>query len=685
MAAYTIYGVGTIAHASGGTVSPSWPAGWVSSSMAATTTRAIYATASYGGSSRPSVPAGWTEIDDDVSAPNIAVYTKIVASGDTVPPTVVWGVDCYAVVILLQGDVYTTDATLVVSGEAKSRASSNTNQIPYPSLTPSLDAAWVLAFGMRRKTALSNGATFGTLTGFTALGSLVGTGTTLAVWAGYQQQTAHTAIALNSQTLSIADNSGNCQGVLIALKTSTSTAPAVTDVDGDNIITSTQTNVVITGTTFGASQGTGGVILIDGLLTQSLSVDSWAATSIQVDITQGSIRNGSRTLQVTTGTGTAASKTITLTPPSGTSYVDITGLRALTFDTRNKPTRPYSSPDITGAVQIEYKRTAGSGTITIGADGRMFWADTVTTMQWRWHNGSVWSSWYTWDLRGLFPDFIGPNIADITFVRNVAIATQSYGALFTDADSVSGTYTISPTIPAGLALNSGTGAMTGTPTVSGTYGPYMIRRTDSEGSYDESDPFTVIVEDPPNPPVFAGLISDFSNEVNVAMVAYDASPLFQFVTTYALTGAPPGIGIDPTSGLISGTPTLNALYGPLIITGTNAFGTVSSNPFSFDVFIQIDPTPTATVPNVVGETLEQATLDILAAGFALGATVRLANARLKGLVFDQTPPARSVVTVGSPISLSISLGPEAEPPPPFIPPVLSHRPAQKTLRGFLLG
>src|SRR6185436_6400906 len=589
MGAYTIYGVGTVAHASGGTISPSWPAGWVSSSMASTTTRAVYATTSYGGSSRPSVPAGWTEIDDNVSAPNIAVYTKIVAAGDTVPPTIVWGVDCYAVVILLQGDVYTTDATLVVSGEARSRASSNTNQIPYPSLTPSLDNAWVLAFGMHRKTALSNGATIAALSGFTALGSLVGAGTTLAVWAGYQQQTAHTAIAISSQTISIADNSGNCPGVLIALKSSTSTAPAITDVDGDNVITSTQANVVITGTTFGAAQGTGGVLLIDGLLTQSLSVDSWAATSIQVDITQGNIRNGSKTVQVTTGTGAAAIKTVTFTPPSGTSYVDIGGLRALTFDSRNRPTRLYSSPDITGAVQIEYKRTAGSGTITVDADGRLSWDDTATTMQWRWHNGSVWSSWYTWDLRGLFPDFIGPNIADVTFVRNVAIATQSYGALFVDQDSGSGTYTISPTIPSGLALDSGTGAMTGTPDTSGTYGPYTIRRTDSENSYDESDPFIIIVEDPPNAPTFAGLISDFSNEINVAMVPYDASPLFQFVTTYTLNGAPPGIGIDPSTGVVTGTPTASAVYGSLAIIGTNSFGSANSNLFSFDVFVQIDP------------------------------------------------------------------------------------------------
>lgn len=684
MAAYTIYGVGTITRAAGGTVSPPWPSGWVSSSMAATTTRAIYATTSYGGSSRPSTPAGWTAIDDNTSAPNIAVYTKIVASGDTSPPTVVWGVDCYAVVVLLQGDVYTTDATLVVSGEARSRASTNTNQLPYPSLIPSLDNSWVLAFGMHRKTALSNGATIGTLTGFTALSSSVSSGTTLAVWAGYQQQTAHTTIAINSQTVSIADNSANSQGVLIALKTSTSTAPAITDVDGDNIITSTQANVVITGTTLGATQGTGGVTLIDGLLTQSLSVDSWAATSIQVDITQGNIRNGARTVQVTTGTGTAASKAITLTPPSGTSYVDITSLRALTLDSRNKPTRLYSSPDITGVVQVEYKRTAGSGSITVGADGRVGWDDTVTQMQWRWHNGSVWSSWYTWDLRGFFPDFIGPNIPDVTFVRNVAIATQNYGALFVDQDSVSGTYTISPTIPTGLAINSGTGAVTGTPTVSGTYGPYLIRRTDSETSYDESDPFMIIVEDPPNAPTFSGLISDFSNEINVAMVPFDASPLFKFVTTYALIGAPPGIGIDPSTGSITGTPTANALYPTLIVTGTNAYGTASSNPFSFDVFLHIDPTPTATVPNVVGKTLDAATVDILAAGFALGSTARVANALTLGLVFAQVPPANSVVTAGSSISLSLSLGPEAEPPPPFIPPVLSHRPAQN-LRRFLLG
>lgn len=69
----------------------------------------------------------------------------------------------------------------------------------------------------------------------------------------------------------------------------------ITDVDGDEIITNTQANVVITGLGgFKATQGTGKVELVQnsdytGTKVEQTSIDSWADTSIQFDCSAGAL------------------------------------------------------------------------------------------------------------------------------------------------------------------------------------------------------------------------------------------------------------------------------------------------------------------------------------------------------------------------------------------------------------
>lgn len=65
-----------------------------------------------------------------------------------------------------------------------------------------------------------------------------------------------------------------------------------------------------------------------------------------------------------------------------------------------------------------------------------------------------------------------------------------------------------------------------------------------------------------------------------------------------------------------------------------------------------------SVPNVVGETQAQATTDITGAGLVLG-TVSTANSSTvaAGLVISQSPTAGSLVSLGSAVSIVVSLGP----------------------------
>jgi len=98
--------------------------------------------------------------------------------------------------------------------------------------------------------------------------------------------------------------------------------PAITDVDGDEILTVYQTNVVATGTDFGTNTGLADIELGDNAIYGSAnlvsqSIDSWADTSIQFDVTIGALDQENLWLYVTDSagdTGNAFAVTVGLTP-----------------------------------------------------------------------------------------------------------------------------------------------------------------------------------------------------------------------------------------------------------------------------------------------------------------------------------------------------------------------------------
>lgn len=107
-------------------------------------------------------------------------------------------------------------------------------------------------------------------------------------------------------------------------------------------------------------------------------------------------------------------------------------------------------------------------------------------------------------------------------------------------------------LPPGLALNTSTGAITGTPTASGTYN-FSIKVSDANASF-ASSAFSIAVA---AFPALSGTVADATNGV-----AYSAS--------YALSGGhapvaydisagvlPTGLSINASTGVISGTPTVN--------------------------------------------------------------------------------------------------------------------------------
>ncbi len=82
--------------------------------------------------------------------------------------------------------------------------------------------------------------------------------------------------------------------------------------------------------------------------------------------------------------------------------------------------------------------------------------------------------------------------------------------------------------------------------------------------------------------------SAFSHQVETAGMGV--------ATKWKATGLPPGLRIDPTTGIISGVPTTAGDFDRLVITASNAFGQASSIAFLLDV----QPLPAAVVGQFSG-------------------------------------------------------------------------------------
>ena len=190
-----------------------------------------------------------------------------------------------------------------------------------PSVTPNDTSRnnWVVAWGMLdddERTDVTAGANY-TLIGSGALG---GDGTTMAAYR------ANITAAEDPPQFG-GGGTDEWDSYSVVLKPALAN-PTITDVDTDETIGVTQTNVVITGTIFQSPQGTGKVEIspnntyaAGGLVQQT--IDSWADTSIQFDVVRTGLSTGTNYIWVTNDGGnqndTAFPITLTAETPSITN------------------------------------------------------------------------------------------------------------------------------------------------------------------------------------------------------------------------------------------------------------------------------------------------------------------------------------------------------------------------------
>ena len=135
-------------------------------------------------------------------------------------------------------------------------------------------------------------------------------------------------------------------------------------------------------------------------------------------------------------------------------------------------------------------------------------------------------------------------------------------------------------LPAGLTLNSATGVISGTPTAAA--GAYNIQLT-SIGPLGSSAPATLVltVKNPAlSDPVITSSTASQSTVAGIAYAGYTITAS-NSPNSYSTSTLPAGLNLDPTTGVISGTPTEIGTFS-ITIRATNGSGTGSSS-FSLTV------------------------------------------------------------------------------------------------------
>lgn len=179
----------------------------------------------------------------------------------------------------------------------------------------------------------------------------------------------------------------------------------------------------------------------------------------------------------------------------------------------------------------------------------------------------------------------GGVVATQAVASNILSATVAATG-FTPVAATGGTgnliYSIAPDLPGGLTLSDSTGEITGTPTAASSLTTYTVTATDANGATGSAT-FTLSVNGP-----LEASVAVASTSLTIDAPVTPFTPVTSIGGTgtidFAIQPAlPTGLSLSPTTGEISGTPTVTSAETTYTVTLTDDNATTASGNFSLTV------------------------------------------------------------------------------------------------------
>jgi hypothetical protein len=182
-----------------------------------------------------------------------------------------------------------------------------------------------------------------------------------------------------------------------------------------------------------------------------------------------------------------------------------------------------------------------------------------------------------------FSYFVIRSVSSPSATQSIASKTLTKNTAATSFTPVTGsggtsplTYSVSPSLPSGLSLNSSTGAITGTPTVTSSATSYTVTVTDANNLV-ASNTFSLTVSD-----VVTGTADTTAQSFRVGTAITNftpltgtggTAPLTYFVSTGTL---PSGLTLNASTGVVSGTPTTTYSTANVVFSVKDANDSIAS-------------------------------------------------------------------------------------------------------------